>query len=147
MNGKGKCKILKDIRRKIAEENDIAFMTSECKFQGECSGTCPKCEAEVRYLEGELRKRQMMGKSVAVAGVAAALVVMGTSGCALHTTAGDPMLDPSYTQEQLPSDATVDTAVDGEVYIPEDELMGDPVATQDSEPTVEVMGEVAVPEG
>ena len=37
MNGKSKCKILKDIRRKIAEENDIAYVTSECKYQGDCS--------------------------------------------------------------------------------------------------------------
>ena len=54
MNGKSKCKILKDIRKKIAEDNDISYVTSECKYQGECSGTCPKCEAEVRYLEEEL---------------------------------------------------------------------------------------------
>ena len=46
MNGKSKCKILKEIRKRIAEENDIAYVTSECQYQGECSGTCPKCEAE-----------------------------------------------------------------------------------------------------
>ena len=56
MNGKSKCKILKDIRRQIAADNDIEFVTSECKYQGECTGTCPKCEAEVRYLEQELDK-------------------------------------------------------------------------------------------
>ena len=28
--GKATCKILKDIRKQIAEENDIAFVTSEC---------------------------------------------------------------------------------------------------------------------
>ena len=80
MNGKSKCKILKDIRKKIAEENDIDYVTSECKYQGECSGTCPKCEAELRYLENELTKRKNLGKAVAVAGIAAALVV-GSAGC------------------------------------------------------------------
>ena len=80
MSGKNKCKILKEIRQKIADENDIAYVTSECKHQGECSGTCPKCEAEVRYLENELKKRQNAGKAVAVAGIAAALVV-SSSGC------------------------------------------------------------------
>ena len=49
--GKQTCKILKDIRRQIAEANDIEFITSECQYQGDCLGTCPKCEAEVRYLE------------------------------------------------------------------------------------------------
>ena len=48
MSGKNKCKILKEIRQKIADENDIPFVTAECQFQGECSGTCPKCEAELQ---------------------------------------------------------------------------------------------------
>jgi hypothetical protein len=82
MSGKSKCKILKDIRKKIAEDNDIAYVTSECKYQGECSGTCPKCEAELRYLEEELNKRKNIGKAVAVAGIAAALVV-GAAGCTM----------------------------------------------------------------
>lgn len=56
MNGKSKCKILKQIRKQIAAENDITYVVSECKHQGDCLGTCPKCEAEVRYLEEELRK-------------------------------------------------------------------------------------------
>lgn len=80
MNGKNKCKILKEIRQKIAEENDIELVTSECKYQGECSGTCPKCEEELRYLERELKKRQMLGKGIAVAGVAAALVLAAKIG-------------------------------------------------------------------
>ncbi len=80
MNGKKKCKLLKQIRREIAQNNDIQYVTSECKFQGECTGTCPKCEAEVRYLEQELEKRRLAGKAVAVAGVAVALVLSST-GC------------------------------------------------------------------
>ncbi len=80
MNGKNKCKLLKEIRQKIADENDIQYVTTECKFQGECSGTCPKCEAEVRYLEQELDKRRKAGKAVAVAGIAAAMVVTA-AGC------------------------------------------------------------------
>lgn len=82
MTGKNKCKILKDIRKKIAQENDIEYVTSECKFQGECTGTCPKCESEVRYLEQELAKKKAAGKAVAVAGIAAAMVVTA-AGCDL----------------------------------------------------------------
>ncbi len=69
MRGKEKCKALKEIRRQIAEQNDIAFAVSECTYQGECKGTCPKCEAELRYLERELAIRQSLGKAVAVAGI------------------------------------------------------------------------------
>ena len=80
MNGKNKCKILKEIRRQIAEQNDIEYVTSECQHKGDCKGTCPKCEAEVRYLEKELEKRQRLGRTVAVVGIAAALAV-STVGC------------------------------------------------------------------
>lgn len=74
MRGKNKCKILKEIRQKIADENDIPFVTQECTFQGECKGTCPKCEAELRYLEDQLAKRQRLGKTVTVAALAASLM-------------------------------------------------------------------------
>lgn len=69
MFGKEKCKYLREIRKKIALENDIALVTSECTFKGECKGTCPKCEAEVRYLEQELDKRRNLGKVITLAGL------------------------------------------------------------------------------
>ena len=122
MTGKSKCKILKDIRRQIAENNDIAYITSECKFQGECSGTCPKCEAELRYLEEELRKRQAAGKAVAVAGITATLLV-GSTGCTdlfIAPTGGAPMIEPTR-QEELQGDIAVPGAI-----LPPTELMGDP---------------------
>ncbi len=74
--GKQTCKILKDIRRQIAKANDIEFVTSECRYKGDCLGTCPKCEAEVQYLEQQLRKRQLMGKAIAVAGISAGAIAM-----------------------------------------------------------------------
>ena len=80
MNGKRKCKLLKEIRLQIAHNNDIEFITSECRHQGDCLGTCPKCEEELRYLENELAKRRKAGKAIAVAGLAAALMVTA-SGC------------------------------------------------------------------
>ena len=100
MTGKSKCKILKDIRRQIAQDNNIEFVTSDCKYQGECSGTCPKCEAEVRYLEQELAKRQKAGKAVAVAGIAATILV-STAGCLPSQTAGDPLPVPSSSYNEI----------------------------------------------
>ena len=73
------CKILKEIRRQIAEANDIEYVTSECRYKGDCLGTCPKCEAEVRYLEQQLRARSLAGKAVALAGISAGIMLM--SGC------------------------------------------------------------------
>ena len=72
--GKQTCKILKEIRKQIAEENDIELVISECTYQGDCLGTCPKCEAEVRYLERELEKRQRLGKAAMVAGLSVGLM-------------------------------------------------------------------------
>ena len=74
--GKQTCKILKEIRRQIAEANGIEFVTSECRYKGNCLGTCPKCEAEVRYLEQQLRARSLAGKAVALAGISAASLAM-----------------------------------------------------------------------
>ena len=70
--GKKTCKILKEIRRQIAEANGIEFVTSECRYKGDCLGSCPKCEAEVRYLEQQLRVRFIAGKAIALAGISAA---------------------------------------------------------------------------
>lgn len=125
MNGKSKCRILKDIRKQIARNNDIEFVTSECKFQGDCSGTCPKCEGELRYLEAELKKRQRAGKAVAVAGIGLALVV-GSAGCAWDNPFG-----PKST--------------DGAVEQSEEFLMGDVAVVPNDEPET-VKGEPVVPE-
>lgn len=74
--GKQTCKILKEIRRQIAEANGIEFATSECRYKGDCLGTCPKCEAEVRYLEQQLRARSLAGKAITLAGISAASLAM-----------------------------------------------------------------------
>ena len=58
--GKEKCKMLKEIRKEIAKENDIEMVIEECTHQGRCKGTCPKCEAEVAYLEEQLEKRKRL---------------------------------------------------------------------------------------
>ncbi len=71
--GKNTCRILKEIRKQIAEANDIEFVTEECRYKGDCLGTCPKCEAEVRYLEEQLLQRRKLGKAVAVVGVSLGL--------------------------------------------------------------------------
>ena len=77
--GKQTCKILKEIRKQIAAENDIELVVSECTYQGDCKGTCPKCESEVRYLERELEKRQRMGKAAIFAGMSLGTLFAATS--------------------------------------------------------------------
>ena len=49
--GKHICKTLKEIRLQVAKANDIPYAPTECKHKGDCAGTCPKCEHELRYIE------------------------------------------------------------------------------------------------
>ena len=95
--GKQTCKILKEIRKQIAAENDIELITSECTHKGDCAGTCPKCEAEVRYLELELEKRQRLGKAAVFDGMTIGTAITA-AGCGplVQPTAGMPM-DPNDT--------------------------------------------------
>ena len=73
VHGKNICNQLKEVRKRIAEENDIPLETEECSYKGECRGTCPRCEAEVRYLENALSDRLRLGKVATVAGLALGL--------------------------------------------------------------------------
>ena len=85
MLGKQKCKILKEIRQKIADENDIPYVTRECTHQGNCSGTCPRCESELRYLENQLQIRSSLGKKIKVAALCAGMA-MTAAGCSTINT-------------------------------------------------------------
>ncbi len=75
--GKDICKELKSIRKQIAEENGIPLEIKECTYKGPCKGTCPRCEAEVRYLENSLASRLKMGKVATVTGLALGLASCG----------------------------------------------------------------------
>ena len=71
----------------MARENGIPLEIRECTHKGDCRGTCPYCEAEVRYLEQELSKRLSLGKAVTVAGIAVSAMMM--SGCHNQQTPGE----------------------------------------------------------
>ena len=77
--GKVLCEVLKEVRRRSAEENDIPLEMAECTYKGECRGTCPRCEAEVRYLENTLAERIKLGKVATVAGLALGLAAPGAA--------------------------------------------------------------------
>lgn len=119
--GKQTCRILKDIRRQIAEANDIEFITSECQYQGDCLGTCPKCEAEVRYLEQQLERKRMAGKAITILGISAGLVAMAPmTSCSSSPNKG--------TSQETISDSTNASVMFGEVC---------PTPVEDTIPMVE----------
>ncbi|WP_455077770.1 carboxypeptidase-like regulatory domain-containing protein [Prevotella histicola] len=71
--GKSTCKLLKSIRQQIADANGISYQPKECHHKGDCTGTCPACEEEIRYLERELKVRKGNGFGMKVAGIAAGI--------------------------------------------------------------------------
>ncbi len=107
--GKHKCETLKKIRQMIADKNGIDYHTTECTFQGNCSGTCPKCEAELKYLESQLLRKESAGKKVAVAGLALGISLVASCGPSHHITkplGGDVanVEKVSFTNEVNPPD-------------------------------------------
>ena len=73
VKGKSTCKLLKSIRQQIADANGISYQPIECHHKGDCAGTCPACEEEIRYLERELKARKGNGFGMKVAGIAAGI--------------------------------------------------------------------------
>ncbi len=76
--GKKTCETLKAIRKKIADANEIPYEPRVCTHQGDCKGTCPACESEMRYIENQLNIRKMAGKAVKIIGLA---TVMTMAAC------------------------------------------------------------------
>ena len=56
--GKEKCNFLKEMRRKLAEKLGIDLKQKECTFEGQCTGTCPKCQEEELILNNALLEKE-----------------------------------------------------------------------------------------
>ena len=139
--GKQTCKILKEIRRQIAEANGIEFATSECRYKGDCLGTCPKCEAEVRYLEQQLRARSLAGKAVALAGISAGMILMSEcSGISSNQSNVTLQGEPEISVEQI---EVADTIEEGELPAIEDTVV---LKKGEIDDTEIVVGEIIDPE-
>ena len=142
--GKQTCKILKEIRRQIAEANGIELATSECRYKGDCLGTCPKCEAEVRYLEQQLRARSLAGKAVALAGISAGMILMsGCSGTTSSNQSSETLQgEPVAPIEQI--EATVSIEDEGELPAIKDTVVIKKGEIEDTK--YPVVGEIIDPE-
>jgi len=141
VSGKEKCRILKEIRMEIARSNGIAYAVDECQHRGECRGTCPRCEAELRYLEDQLERRRRLKKAVAVAGVSIGMVA-ALSGCSAIDRLTDafggeelagimPPPTPASTEEERigqiapePTPTADAFLIDGEVALDPDLILG-----------------------
>ena len=102
--GKEVCLILKGIRQKIADANGISYQPKECQHKGDCAGTCPACEEEIRYLEGELKARKGNGFGMKVAGIAAGIcaTVMPMTAAAQAVKSDSTANPPVQTTKKAP---------------------------------------------
>lgn len=109
--GKKKCEVLRNIRMKIAEENGITYVPAECHHEGDCPGTCPRCDAELRYLQNEIDKKH--GKSAkpsiaasAIGGILTTAMLATLNSCNpfRHQTVGDV---PILVEGEMPAPTTI----------------------------------------
>ena len=104
MKGKHICQRLKEIRIGIAQANEIDYTPAECTHKGDCAGTCPACENEMRYIERQLLRRQTIGKAAIVAGL-----TLGATSIA-PAMAQTQQVQPNTTVAQLTEPKLVDCA-------------------------------------
>ena len=104
VKGKSTCKLLKDIRQQIADANGISYQPKECHHEGDCAGTCPACEEEIRYLEHELKARKGNGFGMKVAGIAAGIcaTVMPITAAAQGVKSDSTANPPVQTTKKAP---------------------------------------------
>ena len=110
MNGKKICRSLREIRCRIAQANDIDFTPNVCTHEGDCAGTCPACESELRYIERQLLRRTATGKKVALAGLAlgaASLMPMHAQQMTTTTPQATTQRSTPRLVDAAPGDTTV----------------------------------------
>ena len=98
-HGKYICNALKAVRLDIARANGIEYTPKACKHEGECAGTCPACESEIRYLEREIARKRSMGKVALVAGVS--LTLSSLSAMATSASPSEVMMSNNSCQSQV----------------------------------------------
>lgn len=62
--GKKTCEKLKDLRKQVAEANGIEYEPAECTYEGDCPGTCPRCDAELADLQRQLDEKEARGEEI-----------------------------------------------------------------------------------
>ena len=112
-HGKHICNALKQVRIDIARANGINYAPRECPHEGDCAGTCPACESEMRYLEREIARRRNLGRAAVVAGVSMSLSSL--SAMAAQAPSSVPMMSGDHPASLL-CDTTERYEVFGQIY-------------------------------
>lgn len=125
--GKKVCATLKQVRKQIADANGIPYEVTECQHQGNCKGTCPKCESELRYIENQLSLRRAAGMAVSIVGLS-----LGVAATFASCSAPQPAApaQPTESVQTIPPSTLEEyegeIIFDGDVCAPESEPVQDP---------------------
>lgn len=64
--GKKVCELLKEIRKQIADDNSIEYTPISCDHEGDCPGTCPQCDKELKELQEILDKKESCNERIII---------------------------------------------------------------------------------
>lgn len=131
---KAKCEKLKQIRKQLADRLGVDLHQSECTYQGECRGTCPKCAQEEKQLN-----QALVAKGMLVAGLAT--LSLGLAGC------GNQYGDLEGEVETISSKAGSSEAVSTEPASSENEAKIETIGSGTSDTTESGTEEVIELEG
>ena len=146
MDHKKKCQILKSVRKHIADSIGVDLHQTECTYEGECRGTCAKCEQEEKILN-----RALLGGTITAASVLLTACSFGGTPEG-NGLANDALSDRIEELKQSISDGTDGGGMDdlegmptieptgGEAMPPYDALSGD---VQEQDPDDE-MGDASL---
>ncbi|MBQ8047934.1 MAG: energy transducer TonB [Prevotella sp.] len=107
--GKSICNVLRGIRKQIAEKNGISYEPKVCTHEGQCRGTCPACEAEMRYICQSLKHLQTAGHRIQIAGVSLGMMTLAACGNAqiqTESTAKDSLKTAHINEDMCHKDST-----------------------------------------
>lgn len=137
--GRRICDILKEIRNKVAKEGNIDLHQKECNYKGECSGTCPACEAELKKINESFNHKKLLSLAGCVT------MMLPLTACTNNTVDSYIMGDIEYREpykaenlekEDLPDDV-MSGKIEPKIKVPEDEQGEIPVEE-------ELQGDIAV---
>lgn len=119
-HGKNICNTLKQVRLDIARANGINYAPRVCHHEGDCAGTCPACESEMRYLEREIARRRSLGRAAVLAGVSLGLMSFTATSCNQQNKAYNDVLQGEV---ELVEDSFAGVDSIGEERIEEGEMI------------------------
>ncbi|MCQ2518958.1 MAG: hypothetical protein MJ107_00360 [Lachnospiraceae bacterium] len=130
---------MKSFRKFIADKIGVNLHQTECTYEGECQGTCPKCKKE----EEVLNKALLTKGAVAAATLATTVTLAGCGPADLFNKFN---IGPSTSIEDL-GGATELAPIAGDMTDPIEELEGEVAAPiSDEDPIIEELeGDVAMP--